>query len=178
MGAGIAEENGADQDITFEVQPGEVFVVPQGLPHFNHNSRCTPTLFTQTFSSADAGSINVVGVLAALRDGSAAGAAAISASGAENVTASDMGSFRLDAACLARCGLPATGAPGDGLRRLPQSVRNMLGLTPITDDGHAGASAIYMHGGIAAQPPSGAGNPMRPSQRAVQSFVEDSLDFR
>ena len=141
MNAGIAQENGAAQDITVEVGPGQVFIVPQGLLHYNHNSRCTPTLFTQTFSSADAGSINAVGAVAALRDSGPAGAAAIAASGAVNVSVSDMGGFGLDGACLARCGLPATGAPGDGLRRLPQSMRNMLGLGVVTDGGSGGTSA-------------------------------------
>lgn len=134
MDAGISQENGAAQDITFEVSPGEVFVVPQGLVHYNHNSRCEPNLFTQTFSSADGGAINLVGALGALRDGSAAGAAAIRASGAMDVEPSPLGSFALDAECLVRCGYPASGAPGDGLQDLPPSLRAMLGLGPVPED--------------------------------------------
>ena len=110
MAAGIAQENGAAQDITFDVGPGEVFVVPQGLMHYNHNDQCEPNAFFQTFTSADPGAINVVGALAALRDGSAAGAAAITASNAATVDVSPEGGFALDQACLKRCGLPETGA--------------------------------------------------------------------
>eukprot|EP00892_Ulva_mutabilis_P001903 jgi/Ulvmu1/11713/UM008_0124.1 len=142
MDAGISQENGAAQDITFEVAPGEVFVVPQGLVHYNHNSRCEPNLFTQTFSSADGGAINLVGALAALRDGSTAGAAAIEASGATGLNPGDLGSFALDAACLARCDLPASGAPGDGLQGLPPSLRAMLGLGPVS----LGDQVVGMYG--------------------------------
>ncbi|NJR42359.1 MAG: cupin domain-containing protein [Akkermansiaceae bacterium] len=74
MDAGISQENGSAQDITFEVAPGEVFVVPQGLMHHNHNVQCTPNVFLQSFTSSDPGALNVIGALAALRDGSDAGA--------------------------------------------------------------------------------------------------------
>lgn len=134
MDAGISQENGVAQDITFEVGPGEVFVVPQGLLHHNFNARCEPNFFTQTFTSADGGAINVVGALAAMRDGSASGAEAIAASGADLVASSELGSFALSPACLKRCGLPATGAPGDGLMGLPNSMRAVLGLPPIAGD--------------------------------------------
>lgn len=73
MDAGIAPENGGPQNITFEVGPGEVFVVPQGTIHYNYNNQCIPNLFLQSFTSADPGAINVVGALAALRDGSDSG---------------------------------------------------------------------------------------------------------
>lgn len=134
MDAGISQENGAAQDITFETGPGEVFLVPQGLMHYNLNSRCEPNFFTQTFTSSDPGAINVVGALAALRDGSTAGAEAIGASGADAVMTSPQGSFALSQECLKRCGLPATGAPGDGLGGLPDSMRAVLGLPPLADN--------------------------------------------
>eukprot|EP00892_Ulva_mutabilis_P012392 jgi/Ulvmu1/9525/UM053_0013.1 len=134
MDAGISQENGVAQDITFEVGPGEVFLVPQGLMHYNFNARCEPNFFTQTFTSSDGGAINVVGALAALRDGSASGAEAIAASGAGLVSSSPQGSFALSAECLKRCGLPPSGAPGDGLEGLPNSMRAVLGLAPVADD--------------------------------------------
>jgi mannose-6-phosphate isomerase-like protein (cupin superfamily) len=128
MDAGIAQENGAAQDITFDVNPGEVFVVPQGLLHHNHNAQCTPNVFLQSFTSSDPGALNVIGALAAMGAGSDAGAAAIAASGAELVEASPEGAFALDQACLKRCGFPATGAPGDGLADLPDEFRALFGL--------------------------------------------------
>ena len=127
MDAGISQENGAAQDITFEVGPGEVFVVPQGLMHYNHNQQCVPNIFFQSFTSADPGAINVINALAALRDSGAPGAAAILASGAELIEASPLGAFGLDQACLARCGWPSTGAPGNGLPGLPESMTDLLG---------------------------------------------------
>ena len=65
MDAGISQENGAAQDITFDVGPGEVFVVPQGLLHYNHNDQCFPNVFLQSFTSSDPGALNVIGALAA-----------------------------------------------------------------------------------------------------------------
>lgn len=127
MDAGIAPENGGPQDITFEVRPGEVFVVPQGTIHHNYNNQCIPNLFIQAFTSADPGAINVVGALAALRDGSDSGFGAIAASGAVDVTTSPLGGFALDQECLRRCGLPAEGAPGDGLTDLPAPMRALFG---------------------------------------------------
>lgn len=36
MGAGLAEENGGRQNVTFDVGPGQAFLVPQGeLPILN-----------------------------------------------------------------------------------------------------------------------------------------------
>ena len=128
MDAGISQENGAVQDITFDVNPGEVFVVPQGLLHHNHNAQCTPNVFLQSFTSSDPGALNVIGALAAMNAGSDAGAAAILASGAELVEASPEGAFALDQACLKKCGFPATGAPGDGLTDLPETFATLLGL--------------------------------------------------
>ena len=132
MDAGISQENGAAQDITFDVNPGEVFVVPQGLMHHNHNDQCFPNVFLQSFSSSDPGALNVIGALAAMGAGSEAGAAAIAASGADLVEASPQGAFALDQACLKRCHLPPTGAPGDGLEDLPQEFRDLFGLAPVT----------------------------------------------
>lgn len=131
MDAGISQENGAAQDITFDVGPGEVFVVPQGLLHHNHNAQCEPNVFLQSFTSSDPGALNVIGALAALGAGSDAGAAAIAASGADLVEASPQGAFALDQACLKRCGFPATGAPQDGLQDLPDAFRALFGLTPV-----------------------------------------------
>ena len=136
MDAGISQENGAVQDITFDVGPGQVFVVPQGLLHHNHNDQCFPNVFLQSFTSSDPGALNVIGALAAMRDGSDAGEAAIIASGAELVEASPQGAFALDRACLKRCGFPATGAPGDGLSDLPQDFKALFGLDrQAIDDG-------------------------------------------
>ena len=134
--SGISQENGAAQDITFDANPGSVFVVPQGLMHFNHNRECIPNVFFQSFTSADPGAINIIGALAALRDGGEAGAAAIAASGASLIEASPLGSFALDQECLAMCGFPATGAPGDGLQDLPDAFRVLFGLGP------AGGAAV------------------------------------
>eukprot|EP00892_Ulva_mutabilis_P012139 jgi/Ulvmu1/9298/UM050_0047.1 len=128
MDAGISQENGAAQDITFEVGPGEVFVVPQGLMHHNHNRQCFPNVFLQSFTSSDPGALNVIGALAALNEGSEAGAAAIKASGADSIMASPQGAFALDQACLKECGFPSTGAPGDGLKDLPKDFKALFGL--------------------------------------------------
>ena len=98
--------------------------------HFNHNRECIPNVFFQSFTSSDPGAINIVGALAAMRDGGGAGAAAIAASGASLIEASPLGSFALDQECLATCGLPATGAPGDGLQDLPDAFRVLFGLGP------------------------------------------------
>ena len=131
MDAGIAQENGATQDITFDVNPGEVFVVPQGLLHYNHNAQCYPNVWFQTFSGSDPGTLSVTGAIAALRDSGDAGAAAVAASNASGVEASPQGAFALDQACLKRCGLPTTGAPGDGLEDMPQEFRALFGLPPV-----------------------------------------------
>ena len=128
MDAGISQENGAAQDITFEVGPGEVFVVPQGLMHHNHNRQCVPNVFLQSFTSSDPGALNVIGALAALGAGSDAGAAAIAASGAQYIEASPQGAFALDQACLKHCGFPETGAPGDSLKDLPKDFKALFGL--------------------------------------------------
>ena len=128
MDAGISQENGALQDITFDVNPGEVFVVPQGLMHHNHNRQCFPNVFLQSFTSSDPGALNVIGALAALGAGSEAGAAAIAASGAGSIMPSPQGAFALDQACLKECGFPETGAPGDGLHDLPKDFKALFGL--------------------------------------------------
>lgn len=128
MDAGIAQENGALQDITFEVAPGEVFVVPQGLLHHNHNAQCTPNVFLQSFSSSDPGALNVIGALSAMGAGSDAGAAAILASGADSVGIPELGAFALDQVCLKKCGFPESGAPGDGLSDLPADFAAIFGL--------------------------------------------------
>jgi hypothetical protein len=138
MDAGIAQENMARQDITFQVKPGQVFTVPQGLLHYNHNAQCRPLAYLQTFNSADPGALNVINALAALRDGSAAGEAAIIASGADLIMPSNEAAFALDQACLKRCGLPATGAPGDGLEDLPDDFRVLFGLEPTGRHGAYG----------------------------------------
>jgi len=134
MDAGVSQENGAAQDITFKVEPGEVMTVPQGLLHHNHNAQCTPNVWLQTFSGADPGALNVVGALAAMADGGDAGAAAIHASGAAQVHASPQGAFALDQQCLKRCHLPSTGAPNGGLDDLPDHFRIMFGLKPLHKD--------------------------------------------
>ena len=128
MGTGVSQENGNLQDITFDVNPGEVFVAPQGLMHFNHNQQCEPNVFFQSFDSADPGALNVIGALAAFNDAGGNGAAAMLASGAESIVASPQGAFALDQACLKRCGFPESGAPGDGLKDLPKDIRPLFGL--------------------------------------------------
>jgi Cupin len=128
MDAGIAQENASRQNITFQVKPGQVFTVPQGLLHYNHNNQCIPNMYLQTFNNADPGALSVTNALAMLRDSGDAGAAAILASNAEFVEASMLAAFDLDQACLKKCGFPETGAPGDGLGDLPDNLRVLLGL--------------------------------------------------
>jgi hypothetical protein len=128
MSAGIAQENGALQNITININPGEVFTAVQGLLHYNHNQKCIPNAFFQSFDSADPGALNVIGALAAFGSAGTDGAAAILASTAEGVKASPQGAFALDQACLKRCGFPATGAPGNGLAKLPKVLRVLFGL--------------------------------------------------
>jgi hypothetical protein len=128
MDAGIAQENTFAQNITFDVNPGEVFIAPRGLIHHNHNRQCFPNVFLQTFTSSDPGALNIINALAAMRDGSEAGEAAILASGAESVNASPQAAFALDQVCLKECGFPADGAPGDGLDDLPEDFKVLFGL--------------------------------------------------
>ena len=128
MSAGISQENGNLQNITFDVNPGETFVVPQGLLHYNHNQECFPNVFFQSFDSADGGALNVIGALSAFNDGSEDGMAAMLASGAESIMPSPQGAFALDQACLRRCGFPERGAPGDGLTDLPADFAAIFGL--------------------------------------------------
>jgi Cupin len=140
MDAGIAQENMSRQNITFQVKPGQVFVAPKGLLHYNHNNQCHPNVYLQTFNSADPGALNVIGALAALRDGSAAGKAAIIASNAEFVEASPEMAFAIDDVCMKRCGYPDTGPHKDGLEDLPREFRVLLGLEADDGkDGHYGA---------------------------------------
>jgi hypothetical protein len=127
--AGIAQENTFAQNITFDVNPGEVFVVPQGLLHHNHNQECTPNVFLQTFNNADPGAaLNVIGALAAFNAAGGDAAAAMIASGADSIIASKQAAFALDQACLKRCHFPKTGAPADGLKDLPDEFRRLFGL--------------------------------------------------
>ncbi len=128
MNTGIAQENGGAQDIVFDTHPGEVFMAPQGLLHFNHNQECEPLVFLQTFDDNDPAALNVIGALAALGDSPGAGEAAIKASGADSVMASPQGAFALDQQCLKRCHLPKTGAPGNGLHGLPKEIAALFGL--------------------------------------------------
>jgi hypothetical protein len=130
-GCRVTQENGAAQDITFEVNPAEVFVVPQGLLHHNHNAQCVPNVYLQTFTSSNPGALNVINALANMRDGSQAGADAIAASGATDIEFSPLAAFALDQACLKKCGFPETGAPGDGLADLPDDFRALFGLKPL-----------------------------------------------
>jgi hypothetical protein len=129
MSAGVAQENGSLQNITLEINPGEVFVAPQGLLHYNHNQECEPLAFFQSFNGNDPSALNVIGALAAFGAAGADGAAAMAASTAALVKASPQGAFALDQACLKRCGFPATGAPGDGLDDLPDVLRVLYGLS-------------------------------------------------
>jgi mannose-6-phosphate isomerase-like protein (cupin superfamily) len=123
MGAGIAQENGAAQNIVFDVLPGEVFVVPQGLVHFNANNQCSPLVFLQSFNNADPGAISLGNALAALGN-STNGASAIAASNIQ-ATPTGLAAFGLDASCLQRCGLPATGGALDDL---PAEFQALFGL--------------------------------------------------
>jgi hypothetical protein len=128
MDAGISQENGVAQNITFLVEPGEVFVVPQGLLHHNHNRQCIPNVFLQTFTSSDPGALNVIGALSAINMVGEAGKAAIAASGVTLAALNPSGPFALDQACLKECGYPATGAPGDGLEELPVELAVLFGI--------------------------------------------------
>jgi Cupin len=128
MDAGIAQENGALQNITLQINPGEVFVVPQGLLHYNHNRQCTPNAFFQSFNSADPGALTVTNALAALKASGEAGAAAALASTTDQVMKSDFAAFALDQECLAHCDFPETGAPNDGLDDLPADFKVLFGL--------------------------------------------------
>ena len=71
-----------------------------------------PQVFIQSFNSADAGTINVIGALAALK---AVDNSTISSSSAGGVMASPQNAFGLDQQCLQRCGLGATGGGLSGL---------------------------------------------------------------
>ena len=128
MSAGVAQENGALQNITIPINPGEVFVVPKGLLHFNHNQECEPLVFLQTFNNADPGAINMIDAFAAFNGAGEDGRLAIEASGAQSVEASPQGAFGLDQKCLKRCKLPETGAPGNGLEGLPAAFMAMAGM--------------------------------------------------
>jgi hypothetical protein len=128
MDVGVAQENTALQNITLQINPSEVFVVPQGLLHYNHNRQCTPLAFFQTFNQAEGAALNVVGALAALSASGEAGLAAAVASTTDGVKASAQGAFALDQACLRDCGFPETGAPDDGLRDLPDVLKPIYGL--------------------------------------------------
>lgn len=129
MTGGVAQENGALQNITIKIGVGEVFIAPRGLLHFNLNQECVPNAFFQSFDSADPGpALNVIGALAAFNAAGGDGAAAMVASNAASVTASKQMAFGLDPACLKRCGFPATGAPPDGLQKLPKVLRKLFGI--------------------------------------------------
>jgi hypothetical protein len=125
MSAGIAQENGALQNITLKINPGEVFTAPQGLLHYNHNQNCTPNVFFQSFDSADPGALNVIGALAAFNASAPDGAAAMLASGAASIVKSPQGAFALDQACLKFCKL---GPEGGGLGGLPVEFKALFGL--------------------------------------------------
>lgn len=56
------------------------------------------------------------------------GAAAIEASGAEQVWASPEGAFALDQDCLKRCNFGEGGAYGDGVDELPDEFKALFGL--------------------------------------------------
>ena len=153
MSAGIAQENGNLQNITFDVNPAEVFVVPQGLLHYNHNQECTPNVFFQSFSDSDPGAINVIGALAAFNNAGGDGAAAILASGANKII-DPKGAFALDQQCLKRCGFPKAGAPGDGLTGLPAELRALTGLGGGAPSGSPPPSGGAPTDGAAAPAPA------------------------
>ena len=69
-------------------------------------------VFIQMFNSADAGTVNVIGALAALKN---VDNSTISSSSAGGVIASPQNAFGLDQECLARCGLSASGGGLTGL---------------------------------------------------------------
>lgn len=72
----------------------------------------TLQVFIQMFNSADAGTINVINALAALK---AVDNSTISSSSAGGVMTSPQNAFGLDQQCLQRCGLGATGGGLSGL---------------------------------------------------------------
>lgn len=123
MNAGISEENGGRQNVTFTVGPGQSFLVPQGLLHFNANKGCTPIVFIQMFNNADAGTISVVGALAALKE---VDYSTIAASNASSATPSPLGAFALDPTCLSSCGLTSAGG---GFSKLSGEMQAFVGLT-------------------------------------------------
>jgi len=123
MGAGLSEENGGRQNVTFDVSPGQSFLVPQGLVHFNANKGCTPLVFLQAFNHADPGAINIIGALASLKG---ADNQTLAASNAGSITASPQAAFALDPVCLSRCGLTSTG--GD-LSKLSSELQALMGLS-------------------------------------------------
>ena len=127
MDAGISQENGAAQDITIKINPGEVFVVPQGLLHYNHNAQCEPNVFFQSFSNSDPGALNVIGALAAFNDDGRDARAAMRASGAESIRPAAQGAFALDEKCLRRC-FKGKRAPGDGLEGLPKELKALADM--------------------------------------------------
>lgn len=106
----------------------------QGLLHYNHNQKCTANIFFQSFDSADGGAINVIGALAAFAAAGGDALAALKAggTGAADLMPSAQGGFALDQACLKRCGLPETGAPGDGFGDLPRALLPLLGISSRT----------------------------------------------
>jgi oxalate decarboxylase/phosphoglucose isomerase-like protein (cupin superfamily) len=122
LNAGIAQENGAAQNITFTVAPGEAVVVPQGLLHAQTNSQCSSVALFQSFNNADPGSLTMGNALAAL------GAVSPGLLGATNIqaTSTGLGAFALDAQCLQRCNLPSNGGTLDDL---PENIKVMFGLT-------------------------------------------------
>ena len=128
MSAGIAQENGPDsaQNVTFSVAPGEVFIAPQGLLHYNHNQECSGLAFLQFFNSNDAAAVNIINALAALGK-VPYGDAAIRASTADSIKASEFMAFALDPVCLETCHFPATGAPGDGFDGVPKEIKALFG---------------------------------------------------
>jgi hypothetical protein len=137
MSGGIAQENMALQNITIKINPGEVFMVPQGLLHYNHNRECHPNAFFQSFDGSDPGALNVIGALAAFNAAGDDSATAMLASNAAEVTASLQMAFALDPACIKHCGFdPMAGAPGDGLEDLPDVLRILFGLDPLHKDGY------------------------------------------
>ena len=127
MDAGVAQENGALQNITIKINPGEVFVVPQGLLHHNHNQQCEPNVFLQSFSNSDPGALNVIGALAAFNDVGGDGRLAMKASGAQSIRASPQGTFALDQKCLRRC-FGDKRRSADGLDGLPKELKALADL--------------------------------------------------
>jgi hypothetical protein len=146
MSAGIAQENGALQNITLAINAAETFVVPPGLLHYNHNQECVPNVFFQSFSNSDPGALNVIGALAAFNAEGGDGPAAMLASGAASIVATPQGAFTLDGACLKRCGFPAEGAPGGGLQELPAVLKALAGLVDAPPPSTEARAADRCHG--------------------------------